>query len=114
MSLDRLVEDLWDERTSSGGTRGTVQTYLSQLRKLLADSSGVALETRAGGYVLAVPAEGLDARCFERLCTQAATEPDATTSLALLDEALGLWRGEPLGEFAGSAWADVETTRLCA
>jgi DNA-binding SARP family transcriptional activator len=37
---------------------------------------------------------------------------DASTRLALLDEALGLWRGAPLGEFAGSAWADVEATRL--
>ncbi|MGH8983029.1 MAG: BTAD domain-containing putative transcriptional regulator [Acidimicrobiia bacterium] len=109
--LDRLVEDLWDERSSSGA-RGTVQTYLSQLRKLLTDSSGVRLETRPGGYALEVPADGLDAARFERLCAQAAAETDATTRLALLDEALGLWRGEPLGEFAGSAWADVEATRL--
>jgi DNA-binding SARP family transcriptional activator len=79
----------------------------------VADSgTGVTLETRPGGYALDVPAERLDAARFERLCAQAATEMDASTRLALLDEALGLWRGAPLGEFAGSAWADVEATRL--
>jgi DNA-binding SARP family transcriptional activator len=113
VSLDRLAEDLWDERSSSGA-RGTVQTYLSQLRKLLADSSDVTIETRPSGYVLVVPADRLDAGRFERLCAQAATETDATMRLTFLDEALGLWRGAPLGEFAGSAWADIEATRLQA
>jgi DNA-binding SARP family transcriptional activator len=71
VSLDRLVEDLWGERSSSGA-RGTVQTYLSQLRRLVADSgTGVTLETRPGGYALDVPAERLDAARFERLCAQA-------------------------------------------
>jgi DNA-binding SARP family transcriptional activator len=111
VSLDRLVDDLWDERSSSGA-RGTVQTYLSQLRKLMADFSGVTLETRPSGYALDVPPDSLDAARFERLCAQAATETDATARLALVDEALGLWRGEPLGEFAGAAWVDVEARRL--
>jgi DNA-binding winged helix-turn-helix (wHTH) protein len=93
--LDRLVEDLWGEGASSGA-RGTVQTYLSQLRKLLADGSGSSLETRPGGYTLAVPADSFDARCFERLCVQAAAEPDAARRLALVDEALGLWRCEAI------------------
>src|SRR2546421_84087 len=113
VSLDRLVEDLYDER-SSAGARGTVQTYLSQLRKLLADGSGVTLETRPSGYALGVPADRLDAARFERLCAEAGTEADATTRLTMLDAALDLWRGAPLGEFAGSAWADVEAARLGA
>jgi DNA-binding SARP family transcriptional activator len=112
-SLDRLVADLYDER-SSAGARGTVQTYLSQLRKLLAEGSGVTLETRPSGYALCVPADCLDAGRFERLCAEAATEADASTRLAMLDAALDLWRGAPLAEFAGSAWADVEATRLDA
>jgi DNA-binding SARP family transcriptional activator len=111
VSLDRLAEDLWDER-SSCGARGTVQTYLSQLRKVLAQHGDVTLETRPTGYVLDVSADHLDSVRFERLCAQATAETDVTTRLTRLDEALGLWRGEPLGEFAGSAWADVEATRL--
>jgi DNA-binding SARP family transcriptional activator/class 3 adenylate cyclase/tetratricopeptide (TPR) repeat protein len=111
VSLDRLVEDLWGERAPAGA-RGTVQTYLSQLRKLLAHEEGVTLETRPGGYVLEVPVERLDATRFERLCVRAVAEPNVSTRLAMLDEALGLWRGAAFGEFAGSAWADVEATRL--
>jgi DNA-binding SARP family transcriptional activator len=111
VSLDRLAEDLWDER-SSCGARGTVQTYLSQLRKVLAQHGDVTLETRPTGYVLDVSADHLDSVRFERLCAQATAETDVTTRLTRLDEALGLWRGDPLGEFAGSAWADVEATRL--
>ena len=87
VSLDRLVADLYDER-SSAGARGTVQTYLSQLRKLLAEGSGVTLETRPSGYALGVPSDCLDAARFERLCAQAATEADASTRLPMLDAAL--------------------------
>ena len=67
-----------------------------------------SLETRPSGYALGVPSDCLDAARFERLCAQAATEADASTRLPMLDAALDLWRGAPLAEFAGSAWADVE------
>jgi DNA-binding SARP family transcriptional activator/class 3 adenylate cyclase len=113
VSIDRVVEDLWAAESSSGA-RGTVQTYLSQLRKFFAESSGVTLETRPSGYVLEVPADQLDARRFERLCARAASETSPTARVTALDEALALWRGDPLGEFAGSEWADVEATRLQA
>jgi DNA-binding SARP family transcriptional activator len=113
VSMDRVVEDLWAAESSSGA-RGTVQTYLSQLRKFFAVRSDVTLETRPSGYVLDVSADHLDARRFERLCAQAASDTSPTARVAALDEALALWRGEPLGEFAGSEWADVEATRLQA
>jgi DNA-binding SARP family transcriptional activator len=111
VSLDRLVDDLWDQRPSSGA-RGTVQSYLSGLRKVLADSGGVTLETQPSGYVLNLPEDCFDAARFARLCAEAASEPDAAERLDRVDQALGLWRGAPLAEFAGSAWADVEATRL--
>src|SRR6266576_636641 len=62
----------------------------------------------------AVSLDRLDAARFERLCAEAGTEADATTRLTMLDAALDLWRGAPLGEFAGSAWADGEAARLGA
>jgi predicted ATPase/DNA-binding SARP family transcriptional activator len=108
--LDRLVEDLWGGQPSSGAA-GTVQTYVSQLRKLLRDT-GVKVETRPGGYALALATEDLDSAQFERLCADATAEADATSRLERLDEALALWRGAPLDEFVGSAWADAEATRL--
>ncbi len=46
MSTDRLVEELWGAGNSDGAAR-TVQTYVSQLRKLLqAEAASVA--TRRG------------------------------------------------------------------
>ncbi len=111
VSPDRLVESLWGEESSSGA-RGTVQTYVSQLRKVLATSDDDAIETRSGGYVLDVPARHVDAARFERLCAQAAAEQDPRRRLEDLEEAMVLWRGPPLAEFAGAEWADLETTRL--
>jgi predicted ATPase/DNA-binding SARP family transcriptional activator len=110
MSTDRLVEELWGRSGSDGAAR-TVQTYVSQLRKLLNDRAA-SLVTGPGGYVLEVDPAHVDASRFERAVTAAAPEPDPANRLAMLDEALELWRGPPLGEFAGASWADRAATRL--
>jgi predicted ATPase/DNA-binding SARP family transcriptional activator/class 3 adenylate cyclase len=110
MSTDRLVEELWGAGGSDGAVR-TVQTYVSQLRKLLHDEAA-SLVTRPGGYVLEVDPTAVDAYRFEQGVTAAGAEPDPTRRLAALDGTLKLWRGPPLGEFAGAGWADREATRL--
>jgi DNA-binding SARP family transcriptional activator len=110
ISRDRLVEDLWGHRGSDGAGR-TVQTYVSQLRKVLQDK-GVTLETRPGGYVLDFDIGQLDASRFEQDVTAAGAELDLPRRLELLDGALALWRGAPLAEFAGADWADREARRL--
>jgi DNA-binding SARP family transcriptional activator len=110
MSTDRLVEELWGEGGSAGAAR-TVQTYVSQLRRLL-DGHSARLVSRPGGYVLDVDPADIDACRFERAVIAAGSEPDAAARLAVLDEALGLWRGPPLGEFAGAGWADGAAARL--
>ena len=51
----RIVDALWGE-DASPGSEATVQTYVSQLRKLFA-SDGPSLVYRAGGYVLELDAE---------------------------------------------------------
>jgi predicted ATPase/DNA-binding SARP family transcriptional activator len=112
LSTDRLVEELWGEDGSAGAAR-TVQTYVSQLRKLLHDEAA-RLETRPGGYVLEVDPADVDAYRFERGVNAAGSEPDPEGRLAMVDEALSLWRGPPLGEFAGAGWVDREATRLDA
>jgi predicted ATPase/class 3 adenylate cyclase/DNA-binding SARP family transcriptional activator len=109
ISADRLVSELW--RDGGSGAVRTVQTYVSQLRRLL-DGEDVRLDTRPGGYVLEVDPTTVDASRFERAVTAAGTEADAARRLALLDGALELWRGRPLGEFEGTVWADREATWL--
>jgi predicted ATPase/DNA-binding SARP family transcriptional activator len=110
MSTDRLVDELWGDGGSEGAAR-TVQTYMSQLRKLVRGEPA-SLDTRPGGYVLDVDPAAVDAYRFEQGVTAAGGEPDPARRLAILDGALMLWRGPPLGEFAGAGWADREATRL--
>jgi len=110
MSTDRLVEELWGAGGSEGAAR-TVQTYVSQLRKLL-HSEEASLVTRPGGYVLEVDPVSVDAYRFEQGVTAASAEIDPARRLTVLDGALALWRGPPLGEFGDSGWAESEVTRL--
>jgi DNA-binding SARP family transcriptional activator len=110
MSTDRLVEELWGNQGSDGAAR-TVQTYVSQLRKLLGGERA-SLHTRPGGYLLEIDPADVDAYRFERAVTASVAEPDPARRLATVDEALELWRGPPLGEFAGTGWADPEVARL--
>jgi predicted ATPase/DNA-binding SARP family transcriptional activator len=110
LSTDRLVEELWDDDGSNGAAR-TVQTYVSQLRKLLHGESA-NLRTRPGGYVLEVDPGDIDAYRFEQGLVAAGAEGDPRRRLEMLDATLELWRGAPLGEFAGVGWADREATRL--
>ena len=112
ISIDRLVEELWGECAHLGAKR-TVQTYVSQLRKLFLGEPS-SLETRPGGYVLDVDPDNIDAYHFGQGVIAAAAEGDPERRLAMLDEALELWRGPPMEEFAGSGWADREAARLVA
>ena len=109
LSTDLLVEELWGE--ASDGACRTVQTYMSQLRKLL-EGSGARIDTRPAGYVLTIGRAEVDAHRFERAVAAAAAAPESAQRLAGLDEALAWWRGPPLTEFAGAGWADREASRL--
>jgi predicted ATPase/DNA-binding SARP family transcriptional activator len=112
LSADRLVEELWVDRGSDGAVR-TVQTYVSRLRKMLRGEAA-DLVTNPGGYVLEMDPAAVDAWRFEQRLTAASAEAEPTRRLTVLDEALALWRGPPLGEFAGAGWADREAARLDA
>src|SRR5262249_47552852 len=69
------------------------------------------LVTRSPGYLLAVEPEDLDLARFERLLDEArATDPEHASRL--LRNALELWRGEALAEFAGEPFAQIEAGRL--
>jgi DNA-binding SARP family transcriptional activator/tetratricopeptide (TPR) repeat protein len=90
---DQLLDRVWADRRPQRG-RGALWTYLSNLRQVL-NGTEVRLERRSGGYVLAADPMTVDVHRFRDLVAlaQTADRPDA---LRLLDEALGLWRGEAL------------------
>jgi DNA-binding SARP family transcriptional activator len=108
---DQLVEDLWGAEAPAAAAK-TVQVHVSRLRKALGND---ALETRAGGYALNVETASVDLFRFEELTQNgrrllAAGDPAAAR--AAFGEALALWRGPPLADFAYEPFAQTEIARL--
>jgi YVTN family beta-propeller protein len=111
VSADRLVDALWGERAPPTAIK-IVQGYVSNLRKALGDGR---LVTRGHGYVLQALPGQLDADRFESLVAEgrlALEEGDAGTAAERLREALGVWRGPALADFAYEWFAQGEIARL--
>jgi DNA-binding SARP family transcriptional activator len=108
VSRERLIDYLWADAVE--GADHTIQTYVSQLRKLLSD--GVGIETVGKGYRLNAPRECIDVDRFFDTASAAMDVADLERRRELLNRALGLWRGSPLEEFAGRPWADATAQRL--
>jgi predicted ATPase/DNA-binding SARP family transcriptional activator len=106
-----IVDRLWGERPPPRAIK-TVQVYVSQLRKGLGEG---VIETRASGYLVRVEPGALDLERFERLLERGRLllSSGATGEAgAVLREALGLWRGPALAEFAEEVFARDEIRRL--
>ncbi|PRY49008.1 putative ATPase [Geodermatophilus tzadiensis] len=87
-----------------------VHRMVSYLRRAIGGQEELPLRTTGGGYVLDVPAAAVDCARFSRLVRGAGGEPART--LAALDQALDLWRGDPLADAAGLPWAVPHVTEL--
>jgi DNA-binding SARP family transcriptional activator len=110
VSVDRLVEALWPGDTPDSAGHA-VQVYVSQLRKAL----GPVIATRPPGYVLELDRESVDVHVFARLVDEARDALQAgspETAEASLREALALWRGPALADFAYEPFAQNEIARL--
>jgi predicted ATPase/DNA-binding SARP family transcriptional activator len=109
VSADQLLDQLWPG--ADFPDRNRLQVHVSRLRKVL---GGNCIVSRAGGYTLEPPGT-LDADRFEDLAARgraALRLQDAVTATRLLRQALGLWRGAPLAEFADHEFAAAVITRL--
>jgi YVTN family beta-propeller protein len=111
VSVDRIVDALWGESPPATATK-TVQVYVSRLRKLLGAD---ALATRGHAYALIAEPDRVDADRFERLAAEGRERfaaGDARGAAERLQEALALWRGEPLADVAYESFAGSEASRL--
>jgi DNA-binding SARP family transcriptional activator len=108
VSTDTLLEVLWDG--SPPRTAATsLQNMVSALRKALGREHVV---TRPPGYALDVDPRQVDVGRLERLIASAKTTKELEARTELVREALALWRGDPLAEFAYDAFAQAEIARL--
>jgi predicted ATPase/DNA-binding SARP family transcriptional activator len=111
VSIERLIDELWGEGAPPSAVK-TVQVYVSHLRKALGD--GVLL-TRPGGYVLDAGRGEFDLVRFEELAAagrRALLAGRAGEAAARSREALALWRGPALADFAYEPFAQGEAMRL--
>ena len=110
VSMDRLIDGLWGA-DPPGRATGTVQAYVSNLRRALeperrAGEPARVLASRAPGYALQVAPEDVDWLRFERLlrtAREARAGGDLSAADAMLIEARALWRGPPLADLTAVA-----------
>jgi DNA-binding SARP family transcriptional activator len=111
VSVDRLIDGMWGERPPASAAK-TVQVYVSNLRKALGDE---VLVTGGGGYLLTAAPGQVDVDRFETLVADgrdALERGDARKARDLLRDALTVWRGPPLADFAYEPFAQSEIARL--
>jgi DNA-binding SARP family transcriptional activator/tetratricopeptide (TPR) repeat protein len=113
VATDRLLDELWG--VGPGTDTAVLRVRISQLRKALrpAGCDGL-LETHPPGYVLRLDPDWLDLGRHERLGAEAGLvlDHDPARAAARLHEALELWRGPPLADFAYEPFAQTTIGRL--
>jgi predicted ATPase/DNA-binding SARP family transcriptional activator len=120
VAADRLVDDLWGDRLPAN-PGGVLRSKMSQLRRALDDAEPGArdLVTHSpAGYALVVGDDAVDAGQFAGLVDRARRAGSTRDRMALLADALALWRGPALADFpdepfvrpAAARWAEARLT----
>jgi DNA-binding SARP family transcriptional activator/tetratricopeptide (TPR) repeat protein len=107
VSVDALADHVWGERLPER-VRASLQTLVFRLRRAV----GVdAIRTLPSGYLLDIEPDRVDVLRFRRWVAEAGAVEDRGQARRLLDEALRVWRGEPMSGLAASAF-DHHVARL--
>jgi DNA-binding SARP family transcriptional activator len=108
---DRLIDELWGDEAPETA-KVILQGYISGLRKVL---GAHRIATRAAGYVIELEPDRLDLLRFEALLVEAgarAAEGEPAAAAAGYRDALRLWRGPALVDFAYESFAQAPISRL--
>ena len=119
VSRDSLIEELWGSHPPKTATT-TLQTYIYHLRKWLQQFAEIShrdslLQTRAPGYVLALPKENVDASAFLAKLHQGRAQigrGEAADAAVTLRSALDLWSGPVLADVTCGSLLHVHVTHL--
>lgn len=122
IAIPTLMEEIWGAELPRSALT-TLQTYILQLRRRVGAALGPdtpksakdVLVTRHGGYLLRVPADGVDVQRYEGLAAAGqrafAGGEDAKASL-LFSQALEVWRGPALVDVRVGPLLEIEVMRL--
>jgi DNA-binding SARP family transcriptional activator len=119
VSTDRLIDNLWGGSPPVTAVK-SVHVYVSHLRRALGPNGAGAgtedrLLTRGHGYMLRVKPGELDLQVFEDLLAEGRrlrAAGSAAKAAQTLRDAVALWRGQPLADFAYEPFAQSEIARL--
>ncbi|MEU5398129.1 BTAD domain-containing putative transcriptional regulator [Streptomyces sp. NPDC005963] len=105
---DRLIEDLW-AGNPPGGSANTLQTKVSQLRRVLGKEQVVR---EPAGYRLLLADDMVDALRFQELAARARAHREPAVKGDLFADALALWRGAAYADVDEALFARGEIDRL--
>jgi DNA-binding SARP family transcriptional activator len=108
---DRLIDELWGEDSPEHAATA-LRVNVSRLRKALPQD---VLTTRSPGYLIQIEADELDLHRFERLVDEGRSllaRGLPTGASERLRDALLLWRGSALADFAYESFAQAAIARL--
>lgn len=108
---DWLLEHAWEGEPPESGLRA-LRFHISRLRHELGEDG--VIETRPGGYRLAVSADQVDALAVAGMADAARCEVDPHLAAEGYADALAMWRGEPFADVAPCPLLDDEAGRLDA
>jgi predicted ATPase/serine/threonine protein kinase/DNA-binding SARP family transcriptional activator len=119
LTADALVDELWGEDPPPQATNA-LQTYISKLRGALEPDRkprepARVLRSQPPGYMLIVNPADFDAALVEELCGEGRAllkHGRADAARERFADALALWRGPALAEFADQPRARAEAARL--
>ena len=112
VSVDSLIEALWPDQPPASAVK-SVQAQISRVRRALGE--GERLQTRGNGYLLVVEPGELDGDRFRTLFDEGRkrlTGGDPTGAETTIRQALELWRGQPLADFAYDDFSQAAIARL--
>jgi DNA-binding SARP family transcriptional activator/predicted negative regulator of RcsB-dependent stress response len=112
VSAEQLVDNLWDDDDRPANEFASLQSYISHLRRRLepdaaARSRSGVIVRQAHGYAVRLAPDAVDAWRFEQLLAS-----DGGDVVQRLTDALAMWRGAPLADYADRPWAQPEIVRL--
>lgn len=109
VAFDTIADNVWDERPPKSAW-ANLRTHAGLVRKAIADAGLQSeVQTRSGGYQIAVSPQLLDTSRMDELLAEArhlVSVSQPHDALGLVTEALALWRGSPFEDLPiCSAWA---------